>query len=140
MTSVYHLDGTDLRLTHFCAAQNQPRLKAKRIDLDHGLIDFDFVDITNLRGPDAPHVHGLEIRFIDSDHITVTFLFQGGGKESREQVSLQRVDKRRPDKGRDDNHQKPDSAGFAQMNSKSRRQERDAIATSTEPVDLSRNT
>ncbi len=31
MTSVYHLDGADLRMTHFCAAQNQPRLKAHRI-------------------------------------------------------------------------------------------------------------
>src|SRR5215470_20410230 len=25
MTSVYHLDGRDLRMTHFCGAQNQPR-------------------------------------------------------------------------------------------------------------------
>ena len=28
MTSVYHLDVADLRMTHFCGAQNQPRLKA----------------------------------------------------------------------------------------------------------------
>jgi hypothetical protein len=26
--SVYHLDGADLRMTHYCAAQNQPRLRA----------------------------------------------------------------------------------------------------------------
>src|SRR5438046_1356708 len=32
MTSVYHLDGDDLRMTHFCAAHNQPRLKADRVD------------------------------------------------------------------------------------------------------------
>ena len=25
MTSVYHLDGRDLRMTHFCGAQNQPK-------------------------------------------------------------------------------------------------------------------
>src|SRR5713226_1230416 len=49
MTSVYHLDRPDLRVTHCCGAQNQPRLKAGRIDLDHGMIDFGFVDITNLR-------------------------------------------------------------------------------------------
>src|SRR5215469_7558816 len=49
MTSVYHLDGSDLRMTHFCAAQNQPRLKASRIDLAKGIIEFGFVDITNLR-------------------------------------------------------------------------------------------
>jgi hypothetical protein len=91
MTSVYHLDGNDLRLTHFCGAQNQPRLKAKRIDLNRKAFDFDFVDITNLKSPDAPHVHGLEIRLLDQDHITVTFLFQAGSAESRERLDLNRT-------------------------------------------------
>src|SRR5438045_8155180 len=62
MPSVYHLDGRDLRMTHFCGAQNQPRLKARRIDLDHGAIDFEFVDATNLLSPEAPHVHRLANR------------------------------------------------------------------------------
>ena len=93
MTSVYHLDGSDLRMTHFCGAQNQPRLKAKRIDLDHKALDFDFVDITNLKSPEAPHVHGLEIRLIDPNHITVTFLFRTGGTESRERLELNRAQK-----------------------------------------------
>ncbi len=92
MTSVYHLDGPDLRMTHFCGAQNQPRLKARRIDLEHGAIDFDFVDATNLRSPDAPHVHGLEIRLIDPNHLTLTFLFQSGSVESREEINLKRTE------------------------------------------------
>ncbi len=92
MTSVYHLDGADLRMTHYCAEQNQPRLKATRIDLAHGIVDFSFVDVTNLSSIDAPHVHGLEMRFGDADHITLTFLFQSGSKESsRAQVALTRV-------------------------------------------------
>jgi hypothetical protein len=90
MTSVYHLDGPDLRLTHFCGAQNQPRLKARHIDLGHGAIDFEFVDATNLRSPDAPHVHGLEIRLVDADHLLLTFLFQSGSVESREEINLKR--------------------------------------------------
>ena len=92
MTSVYHLDGADLRMTHFCGAQNQPRLKAGQIDLAKGIIDFDFVDITNLRAPDAPHVHGLEMRLIDPNHLRITFLFQSGDKESRENIVLKRVE------------------------------------------------
>jgi hypothetical protein len=93
MTSVYHLDGPDLRMTHFCGAQNQPRLKARRIDLDHhGAIDFEFVDATNLRSPDAPHVHGLEIRLMDPNHLTLTFLFQSGSVESREEINLKRTE------------------------------------------------
>ena len=91
MTSVYHLDGRDLRMTHFCGAQNQPRLKARRIDLDHGAIDFEFVDARNLRSPDAPHVHGLEIRLLDANHLSLTFLFQSGSVESREQIDLKRT-------------------------------------------------
>jgi hypothetical protein len=90
MTSVDHLDGSDLRMTHFCGAQNQPRLKADQIDLSHGVINFGFVDITNLRSPDAAHVHGMEMRLVDSNHITITFLFQSGGKESRERIDLKR--------------------------------------------------
>src|SRR5258708_30289117 len=40
MTRVYHLDGRDLRMTHFCGSQNQPRLKARPISLDHCAIEF----------------------------------------------------------------------------------------------------
>jgi len=54
MTTVYHTDGPDFRLTHFCGAQNQPRLKASRIDEEQGVMEFSFVDITNLRRPNAP--------------------------------------------------------------------------------------
>jgi len=91
MTSVYHLDGTDLRMTHYCAAQNQPRLKADRIDLGRGIVDFSFIDATNLPSLNSPHVHGLEFRFLDGDHITLTFLFQNGSEKSRERIALTRV-------------------------------------------------
>jgi hypothetical protein len=90
MTSVYHLDGADLRLTHFCGAQNQPRLKASAIDPESGQITFSFVDITNLSSPTAGHVQGLEVRFLAADHITLRFRFTGDGKESDELVDLKR--------------------------------------------------
>jgi len=91
MTTVYHTDGPDLRMTHYCGARNQPRLKASKIDLAAGAVDFAFVDVTNLSSPDAPHVTGLELRFGDEDHVTLTFLFEEGGKLSRERIALQRV-------------------------------------------------
>ena len=96
MTSVYHLDGGDLRMTHYCAAQNQPRLKARQIDLAKGVLDFDFVDATNLRSPDAPHVYGLEMRLLNADHITLAFLFEGSGKRSKELIDLKRVGQKLP--------------------------------------------
>jgi hypothetical protein len=91
MTSVYHLDGPDLRMTHYCGAQNQPRLKARQIDVAKGIMDFDFVDATNLRSPDAPHVYGLEMRLLNTDHITLAFLFEGDGKRSKEFIDLKRI-------------------------------------------------
>jgi hypothetical protein len=91
MTSVYHLDGADLRMTHYCGAQNQPRLKAHQIDVAKGILDFDFVDATNLRSADAPHVYGLEMRLLDADHITLAFLFEAGDKRSKEFIDLKRV-------------------------------------------------
>ncbi len=79
MTSVYHLDGPDLRMTHYCAAQNQPRLKARQIDMARGILDFEFVDATNLRSADAPQVYGFEMRLLTSDHFSLAFLFVGAG-------------------------------------------------------------
>jgi hypothetical protein len=90
MTSVYHLDGADLRLTHFCAAQNQPRLKATTVDPEKGEIMFSFVDITNLRSPTSGHVDGLEIRFIAPDQVTLRFHFKSGDTDSQELVDLRR--------------------------------------------------
>lgn len=90
MSSVYHLDGTDLRVTHFCAAQNQPRLKATAFGTDNSSIAFSFVDITNLRSPNAGHVQGLDIKFLAADHITLQFHFVSDGKVKDETLDLKR--------------------------------------------------
>jgi len=46
MTSVYHLDGADLRMTHYCGAGNQPRLKAERIDAAPGSL---WISLSSMR-------------------------------------------------------------------------------------------
>jgi hypothetical protein len=90
MTSVYHLDGPDLRVTHYCAAGNQPRLKAGAFNDENKSVVFQFVDITNLASPGAPHVSGLELRFADIDKTTIIFTFTMSGTESFEQIDLTR--------------------------------------------------
>lgn len=89
MTSVYHLDGDDLRMTHFCAAQNQPRLKAPRID--QSVMEFSFVDFTNLRTPTAPHVEGFEVRFLETYRLGLIFTFASDAGQSYELIELKRV-------------------------------------------------
>jgi len=91
MTSVYHLDGADVAMTHNCAARNQPRLKTSHIDVANGTLDFEFRDATNLSSPNAPHVYGVEMRLLNADHITLAFLFEGDGKRSKEFIDLKRV-------------------------------------------------
>jgi hypothetical protein len=96
MTSVYHLDGGDLRMTHFCAAQNQPRLKATRFDDAKGTVEFSLIDVTNLPSPGAPHVEGLTIRLVDADQIALIFTFVSGRELSYERIELRRVNSKRP--------------------------------------------
>jgi hypothetical protein len=91
MTTVYHLDNGDLRATHFCAAKNQPRLKASKIDLTKGTITFALVDVTNVPSLAAPFVHGLDVQLSDADHLELTFHFENAGKKSEEHITLKRV-------------------------------------------------
>jgi len=91
MTSVYHLDGSSLRMTHYCAAGNQPRLKANSIDEGKKAIHFEFVDATNLLSSSDPHVFGLELQFRDDDHISLIFAFRKADVESYEHVELFRT-------------------------------------------------
>jgi hypothetical protein len=90
MTSVYHVDGSDLRMTHYCAAHNQPRLKASRIDEAGGIVEFSFVDATDL-GAHPSHVTACEIRFLSAHRLRLQFTFEGGGRTSVENIDLHRV-------------------------------------------------
>ena len=90
MTTVYHMDGPDLRMTHFCGAKNQPRLKATEFADEGTMIRFTFVDATNLSMQPA-HVEGLEIRFLDDQRITLRFTFDNKGAKSYENIQLKRV-------------------------------------------------
>jgi hypothetical protein len=90
MTSVYHLDGNDVRVTHYCAAGNQPRLKAEPFDHQNRSVNFQFVDITNLAKPDDPHVTAINLQFQDKNQLKIFFTFTRSGKESIEQLNLVR--------------------------------------------------
>lgn len=88
MTSVYHLDGDDLRLTHYCNAGNQPRMIAAAYK--NNTLEFDFVDVTNLSAPNAYHTRTLDIVFHDENHVDLVFVGLKDGKEVPGTVSLTR--------------------------------------------------
>ena len=81
MVSVYHLDGDRLMLTHYCSANNQPRLRAEPPQGEPRSLTFNFADITNLAGTDEGHMHKMVLTFEDNDHITQEWTWKEGQKE-----------------------------------------------------------
>lgn len=78
MITVYHLDGEKLQLTHYCAAQNQPKMQFAP-GKDASVLKFDFISGSNMKPTDA-HMHNLTLRFVDADHIISEWGFHSGGK------------------------------------------------------------
>jgi hypothetical protein len=79
MISMYHLSGNDLLMTHYCAAGNQPRMKATRSDSSKK-IEFKFLDGTNLDPAKDLHMHDLTIEFVTDDHIKTEWVTFANGK------------------------------------------------------------
>ncbi len=63
MVSVYHLDGDDLRMTHYCAVGNQPRLKLDRASSTPSRFVFVFDGGTNLDPSKDMHIHAMTMTF-----------------------------------------------------------------------------
>ncbi len=78
MVTVYHLDGKDLLLTHYCAAGNQPRMKLARAT-ENELV-FEFAGGTNLDAARDFHMHDATMRFPACDRVEATWYSWGGGK------------------------------------------------------------
>ena len=70
MVSVYHLDGADLVMTHFCMLGNQPRMKADPKSKPNE-IRWQFAGGTNLDPAKDMHMHSSIVTFIDDDHIEI---------------------------------------------------------------------
>jgi len=67
MTNMYHLDGDTLVLTHYCAAGNQPRMRAARIDA--GRLEFQFESVTDRESADQVYMGRMTLVVEDQDHI-----------------------------------------------------------------------
>ena len=89
MVTVYHPDGESIMMTHYCAAGNQPRMRAQRSGGDS--FAFQFVDAANLKGSSDGYMQRLVIKFQDKDHVTEEWTWAAGGKETTSVFQLQRV-------------------------------------------------
>lgn len=79
MLSIYHLDGGDLIMTHYCALGNQPRLKADPKSAPN-TIHFQFTGGTNLDPTKDMHMHEGKLTFINDDTIELNGVAWKDGK------------------------------------------------------------
>jgi hypothetical protein len=92
MVTIYHVDGKRLMLTHYCAAQNQPRMRAAAYKTGDNTLKFIFFDATNMPDKLAMHMHNLTFTFRDNDHFTQEWTLYQDGKETQKVVmNLERV-------------------------------------------------
>src|SRR5262249_53427970 len=70
MVSVYHLDGKDVVMTHYCVLGNQPRMKADPKSPE-GKIHWQFTGGTNLDVAKDKHMHEATVTFVDDDHLEI---------------------------------------------------------------------
>jgi hypothetical protein len=89
MVTMYYVDGDQLLMTHFCPTNNQPRMKAA-ISPDLNTVSFDFLDATNLSGPQAGHMHRAVFLFSDSGHYTEEWTWKQEGKDTKMYFEMQR--------------------------------------------------
>jgi hypothetical protein len=89
MTSMFYIDGERLLMTHFCPSGNQPRMAAT-ISPDLKSVSFDFLDATNLPGPQAGHMHRAVYEFSDADHYTEAWTWKQEGKDAVFHFEMQR--------------------------------------------------
>jgi len=81
MVTMYTPDGAMLLATHYCAAGNQPRMRAKASS-DGKSVDFQFVDVSNAKGSMDEVMQRLVVTFVDADHFNQQWTSRGAdGKE-----------------------------------------------------------
>jgi hypothetical protein len=92
MVTIYYPDGDRLMLTHYCASNNQPRMRTDAGSSDPNQLVFNYVDATNLGGSKEGVMTGLTVTFVDADHFTQTWTWMDkvGGSPTSETFQYSR--------------------------------------------------
>lgn len=79
MTTVYHLDGSDVVLTHYCALGNQPRMRARTTASNR--VEFAFDGGTNVDPAHGEYMRSATVEFVSADEIRTEWIEYAAGKE-----------------------------------------------------------
>lgn len=92
MINMYHLDGDDLVLTHYCAGHNQPTMKLDRAHATAVDLPFAFTGGTNLDPAKDHHIHDARLIFRDDGGLDSTWTsWKDGEKEGTITFHLSRA-------------------------------------------------
>ena len=69
MINMYHLDGEELVLTHYCAGGNQPTMRLDREASTAERLVFDFTGGTNLDMENGHFIHDMELGILGEDKV-----------------------------------------------------------------------
>jgi hypothetical protein len=86
MVSVYYVVDNNLRLTHYCAAKNQPQLKLDRAASTPEQLVFAFDGGTNFDPAKDAHMHEGKIAFKDGGKVESAWTGYSGGKPDHTMV------------------------------------------------------
>lgn len=85
MISMYHLEGSELVMTHYCAMGNQPKMKLDTAASTKNELKFVFAGGTNLDPAKDGHIHSGTLK-LDGTSLSADWAMWGGGKEAGHHV------------------------------------------------------
>jgi hypothetical protein len=71
MVTIYHLEGNEVVLTHYCTSNTQPRMKSS--GLQGNVLAFAFAGGANIDPAHTSHMHSARFEFVSPDEITATW-------------------------------------------------------------------
>lgn len=86
--TIYHMDGQQLMMTHYCAQGNQPRLRLAA-DSTTQALHFVFLDATNLPDPATSHLIDLRFEFLQDGHVIRREIYRENGKDDVSELILE---------------------------------------------------
>ncbi len=84
MVSVYHLDGDQLVMTHYCMLGNQPKMSAVDAGGDPAVIAMTCSGGTNIPDENLPHMHAMSMTFKSPDHVIADWVMHQDGQVGAE--------------------------------------------------------
>jgi hypothetical protein len=92
MSTMIHMDGAKLKLTHYCMAGNQPTLVATSVTPDGKSVTFEFSGATDLPTRDHGHMDKVVYTFESENRFTSQWTwYQDGNEQWLEKIEYQRI-------------------------------------------------